>query len=426
MPRHPFVLPLFIAASACGDGSTSMAASLDPVVRDSAGVRVVEYRAEVLAALPSIHFDPVPMLEIGRDEEFDLTQLVSASIISGGRLVTFRRNPDEPLLTLVDADGATLRHIGRHGEGPGEFSTEVLVRPGPSGTIAVDDAQRSRLTIIHPDSGVIGMVRTDPAINEDLYGLLADGSVFMAPVARAYRPLPPGEAATRESEERLLAMKLLAGWEADPDRIAIDTLATVRGPTSVNAPTYIGIGMVREFMMPLRWSAVPKYAVWNGVAAVADNRSREIRRYRSDGSLDLVFRIAAPLRPVADDIWQRLEEQAGRTWDSASVAQRQGIGRSEAVKVVRQQRVADSVAPYGQLVPSIEGGWLIATEQGLPLDSVIGAIAIDRDGRLVGRVEWSIDRKLMAIGEDRIVFQVTDDDGFTLLRVHRIRWTDDG
>ena len=116
---------LFLAVAACGDPSPGARAPLlEPVVRDSADVRIVENPRPPSGSRLDWRVGTEPAVSIGELEGPDpyLLQWVrDALILPDGRIVVANTSTDE--LRVFDALGRHLETWGGSGEGPGEFTS---------------------------------------------------------------------------------------------------------------------------------------------------------------------------------------------------------------------------------------------------------------------------------------------------------------
>lgn len=115
------IVPLIAAATltACGPDSPSHG---EAVVRDSAGVRIVENSAPAWREGEGWRMSDEPILEIGVLEgqpEYQLFQVRGAIRLSDGRIVVANAGSHE--LRIYDPRGRFLTSVGREGSGPGEF-----------------------------------------------------------------------------------------------------------------------------------------------------------------------------------------------------------------------------------------------------------------------------------------------------------------
>ncbi len=111
---------LLLSLVACGP---SGAVPEGTIVRDSAGIRIVE--SSVDGDVPLIAVSPEPILVLGGSDVPEQQQFVRISevrLASGGRTVVADWQGRSRVLSVFDGDGNFLHHIGRQGEGPGEFS----------------------------------------------------------------------------------------------------------------------------------------------------------------------------------------------------------------------------------------------------------------------------------------------------------------
>lgn len=91
------------------------------VVRDSAGIRIVESKEPVLP-LGSWTVSNEPVLDIGGDDSDEMQNLhrvAAAAVLSDGRVVV--AHSPAPMVRWFAADGAYLTGAGRPSGGPGEF-----------------------------------------------------------------------------------------------------------------------------------------------------------------------------------------------------------------------------------------------------------------------------------------------------------------
>ncbi len=115
--RH--CLSLFaIALAACADHAPDTSA----LVRDSAGVRIVENTSPVWQPGEGWRLSAEPSMDIGGGdtEEDQLFRVVGALRLSDGRIVISNGGSNE--IRFYDDGGEFVKSTGRQGEGPGEFT----------------------------------------------------------------------------------------------------------------------------------------------------------------------------------------------------------------------------------------------------------------------------------------------------------------
>lgn len=110
---------LALVASACGGGAGDQVAA---VVRDSAGITIVENSDPAWAPGASWTVDTAALVTIGGDELdplYDLGQVTGALRLSDGRIVVANGATSE--IRWYDGEGQHLATAGRKGQGPGEY-----------------------------------------------------------------------------------------------------------------------------------------------------------------------------------------------------------------------------------------------------------------------------------------------------------------
>ena len=184
MTRHRGVLitALWLAgvsAAGCGSGSDADAY----LVRDSAGVRIVENRAPQWAADEGWRVAANPSIVIGAragDPRASLHNVQGVRRLRDGRIVI--ANDGSKQLLFFDSAGRYLEAVGGQGDGPGEFQfLTALWLCGDS--LRVYDGRLSRLSVFDPDGRFARSVqvrlptRSQPPVNLDCQD---DGTMILS------------------------------------------------------------------------------------------------------------------------------------------------------------------------------------------------------------------------------------------------------
>lgn len=126
---------ILLAVAAC----EAPASAPEVVVRDSAGVRIVETTSAVRFPAP-VTIPDSPAVRIGAvagNPEYLLSRVVGALRLPNGEMVIGNGGTNE--LRFYDAEGEFLRSEGREGEGPGEYEyMRALGRCRADGFVAFD------------------------------------------------------------------------------------------------------------------------------------------------------------------------------------------------------------------------------------------------------------------------------------------------
>lgn len=86
-------------------------------------------------------------------------QIKGMGVLPDGRIAVLDAQAQE--VRVFGADGVHLATHGRKGAGPGEFVNANGLVVGSEGLIRVHDPRNARLTVLDPDSGVVGSERLD-------------------------------------------------------------------------------------------------------------------------------------------------------------------------------------------------------------------------------------------------------------------------
>jgi hypothetical protein len=160
-------------AAACGRGHDGAA---NAIVRDSAGVRIVESRGPAWDEGQGWHLSPEPVVSIGAvdaEPEYQLFGVRTVTRLSDGTIVIANSGSQE--IRWYDPSGRFLRSAGGKGAGPGEFTGLGWLAVLPGDSVVAFDGQLLRLSLFTPDGR---FTRSAPPQAEGKPGM--DHPVFMA------------------------------------------------------------------------------------------------------------------------------------------------------------------------------------------------------------------------------------------------------
>lgn len=163
-----------------GCGAEPVPPGTRATVRDSAGIRIVENPSPEGVRAWRRTADQ-PALRIAPDGAGGppLYQVTGAAVLADGRIALTDQGASA--VRLFSPEGETVATLGAEGDGPGEFRQPTLVGVLPGDSLLVADVGARRLTVVHPD---VGLVRT-AAFPPDVggfplpQGALADGTVLL-------------------------------------------------------------------------------------------------------------------------------------------------------------------------------------------------------------------------------------------------------
>lgn len=150
---------LVFPAAACGP----VAEQIPEIAIDSAGVRIVTSDPANSDAVCAISTEPTAMIgEDEGDESQWFSSIRGAGLLSDGSIVAVDHNSAE--VRIYDEAGKHLRSMGRHGEGPGEFSDPFLLWITAGDTLWVGDYRPWRYNLFTPRGEFVRRVDLTPML----------------------------------------------------------------------------------------------------------------------------------------------------------------------------------------------------------------------------------------------------------------------
>ncbi len=328
--RWVAVLVVAVAAlsTACAD-RTGFDASLEPMVRDSAGVTILEFPAAVLESEAHFRLSEEPEVRLGvmeGDEALQFSTVRDALRTPEGEIVVLdaRGAP----VRRFGPDGALLGTFGALGGGPGEFGVPASISLGPEGTLTVWDSRTRRFSEFEPTGE---LVREWAPLRE-----------MMSVQILATLPTGPNEAAAIVEG---FPSGVTDGLHQPPASVVrasggpADTLSTLVGSTIVlhseaGSGGTLMVAMQRPWYHPQLLAASAREGFWTaeGVRWEAEHRSLE-------GAVDRVIRVQSEPRPFDQGVRNRLLESSLE--GATSEDQRQSI------------RTTHRDREYPELLPSV-------------------------------------------------------------------------
>ena len=384
---------------------------LPHVVRDSAGVSIVENRRPGIDSRLGWTVGVEPVVTIGaRDasDAFQLYRVRDATRLGAGRIAVANGSSNQ--LLVFDPDGDHLDAWGGQGEGPGEFMSLALVRPWGADSLIAADAQNGRISVFDLDGkhGRTESLRGDPSsFSRTLMataGQEAEGGISALDTHVAVGVLPDGTLLSRDTggygaqglwrNDYAYAMMSLDG----SSRLS---LGEFPGPEHYSE-SYLEGNLVH--VMPLRhpFGRTTLTAVWGNLAVTGRNETYEIRAYLSDGSLARIVRRDHEMRSPS-----KAEQDAAFGDRFAGLAD---DDREARMKVAVNAPVVASFPAYSSLRGDALGHLWVA-EFKLPGATYEGTLwtVFDPVGRALGFVETPSGLTIYEIGADYILGKTTDD-----------------
>ena len=296
------------ALVACGAGSDRPAEDADSqatpghLVRDSAGIRIVENEQPVEGSRLGWEIGPRPAVTIGAVEavdDFQLHLVDDAMKLPDGRIVV--ANGSSHQLLIFDEDGSYLTAWGQKGEGPGDFGGEhganaygsrlFWMEPWPGDSIAVCHGTYSlglELLSIFDRNGryarTLNLARD--ASNSRCRDLLDTGSIIASRSLQEWSGYPPTGIHRYDMGFSLL----------DADGSVLAELGSRRGAEEFYYLDEAAFPPVSFWMFDPPFQQTVVWEAWGDLAIVSPTDRYEIRAYGFDGSAVRIVRLDQDVR----------------------------------------------------------------------------------------------------------------------------------
>jgi hypothetical protein len=399
--RPTFALLLLLAACG-GDGASS--GSSASVVRDSAGIAIVEHGRDALAAAPTWALDSTPLATLGGEESdttLDLSTTSMAVFLPDNRLAVGIFQPAE--LLVFSAEGVRERQLGRAGAGPGEYRMLQQLLPAGGDTLIAYDFAKRAVMIYRADGTLVGEAEvpgTGGPVAPPLRGRLANGRFVHS--MENFTGLGDSSASIFRQPVPFVTRTA--------DATTYDTAFVLPGAEQY-ASTVDMPGMSMPIPRPLVFGAqsvlaVTGPSVWSSRGDVA-----ELIQHADSGGRP----IAAPARIVRLPLTGTpVTEEHKADYIALVAGQFERLGgmmppalKESELKKLKESRFATAFAPIGSLLAGPNGELWVGT------GSVPGAATnwyvLDQQGTLLGQLTLP-KGILVAIGTDRIALRVEDEE----------------
>ena len=286
---------LVVLLAACAEAADLRVT--ESVVRDSAGIRIVENRTPAWDAEEVWRLGDAPLLDIGRLHGPDETQFFrvsDAARLSDGSFVLGSFGSHD--LRRFTADGAHVWTVGREGEGPGEFIGLTQRTAGPGDTLLTYDFRQRRVSRFGPD-GTFLEAHPLEGPNESGFAfveaLLPDGRAVYTWRVFGGADGPPSEGEIRRDTIGIH----VSGVAGD----SAHELGRFPGPETVVLQSGETDGGFTISISSTAFGRSTEVAAGGSAVWIGDTDRFELRRYGFDGRLEaLVRRAFEPV--VVDDV----------------------------------------------------------------------------------------------------------------------------
>ena len=385
--RWLMLAALGLTLSACsGDGPSSAV-----VVRDSAGVTIVESMAPQWAEGEGWRLSEEPVVTIGIDdgpEEYSLFKVAATLRLPNGHIVIANGGSND--LRYYDSSGVYLNSVGRDGFGPGEFKEINGVWLVADSLVVSDYGNRAAVFSAAGEFGRTLTLHTERGVfPSEAVGVFGDGSILG-------RLLVFDRDAQSESGFQVLRNEVVYR-RFSPDCAFLDSLGVFLWVEVVMETIETEIDKANDFAMSRAVGAVAPFSRTPSTIAFGDflyhgsSESYEIQVYTKEGLLRRVFRKPIPNPPVTERDKERFRDE----WLEGSG----DWGRSR----IRDLVFPETQPAYGEVkVDALGNVWVAEFSLGRE-DRSGNWTVFDPDGRMLGVVQFPWNGRKIVIGEDYLM-----------------------
>ena len=405
------VWTLLIASAGCSDEPAPPGA--DPVVRDSAGVTLVEAPVPEHGPADGWEVEEEPFLSIGEmdaeEEAYLFSDLQWAVLLPDGRIKVPDRGSHE--VRLFDQEGTFLQSFGGPGQGPGEFSLAPAKTYAYRGdSIAVVEATGRTIHIFGSD-GEFG--RT---ITPEFRYQRSQGAVPRQSCCVIHEPLPDGRWVAQYPEEgpvdgsgvRRGSFELLL-LSAEGEHLG--RLGTFPGGLWRDAPSEHPSPITRVTL-----SGTPQVSIRDDRILLGNGEDFRVDEWDGEGTWVRSIRIDRE-PPAFDQDARRAYERGMRE----AAAEAESTGHSAELMRAGFDVLPDHLPAYSRILTDPDGRmWLLAATVPRVHPTPRHALVLDPEATVLGQVDLPEGLHPVQIGDDEILGITRDELDVPRVVLHRI------
>ena len=359
------LLSLLLSLVACEDQSSAPAV----VVRDSAGVRIVE-NGLLSDGRIAFRLSANPIFRVGwADDDYQFDGITSGGLFPDGSAVVGDRGSGQ--VVVLSADGEVRQVFGGKGEGPTEIGMLSSVRVLPPDTTVVEDDGNGRFMIFH-DGLLVRSLRVEDELGG--YGLMSIGTGDRHGLLMTTSRIPAN------FEEPWLQASI-----ARKDLVSgsIDTVAQFdffQNDSQTNGNPFAASGQV---------------GVVGGAPFVGRNDKSEIKKLNPDGTVAMVIRWQGERKPYTDSIWT--------VWEQVYL-DRVSLPRQRVEEILRNQKagVGDPMPYFRRITGDSRGNAWVGEYSVDPMNRRRYEVFAPT-GEWLGSVEVPPHTSIVDVGVDRLL-----------------------
>ncbi len=356
------------------------------VVRDSAGVRIVENTAPRWGHGSGWRLSEQPIVDIGGntgDPDYELYRVSGALRLSDGRLVVANSGTSE--LRFFTEEGEYLIKVGGRGEGPGEFGGLTWIHAFGAESMIAYDRRLLRVSVFDTAGRFVRSTSFAPVEGGTvprLVGMFSDRS-FLAQDLTMIGP-GPGDA-TGEVIRRTVSL-----YRYGVDGLPTDTLGTYLDYETIGLEA--GGRMVVSVLVFGRSS---HFATHGQQFYVGTNDTYQIEVYSTEGSLTSIVRRAHENLPVTrEDVAAIRSERVPESGDP---------NRRRLLEEAFEAMPVPETMPAFSTIHVDDVGNLWVEEYNRPGDEVPCWTVFDLTGVMLGTMTFPDGLRLLTAGDDYVI-----------------------
>jgi hypothetical protein len=376
LPLLALLLPLVTCSDAGAPGSA------EPIVRDSAGVTIVEHPAGA---------GPAPTWRADFDAATalagDFFQVAGAFRLADGRIAVAERG--ERRITVFEPDGSRGPSFGGEGEGPGEFRQLNNVFRWPGDSILVFDIQLRRLTLFDHEGRVgrtFQLEVTEEAPFGAVQGVHGDGTIL----ATGFTQSPPG--GPEDGRRR---------YPSPVHVFAPDGTLGPPIPFATDAESYYRTIEGGFSLFPTLFARRTRAYAGPDFILRAANDAYEIRLHTLEGELRRIVRRTGVDRPITPQLRREAVERT-------LAGDRSNRDPAELRLILESMPVPETLPAFDRIVVDRHGRIWVEDYEPAPVERSTWRV-FDAEGAMAAHAELPRRFQPMEIGDDYLLGVLTDE-----------------
>ena len=390
------LLPFFFCAlcpflASCRDRAPDRRS---PVLRDSAGIRIVEHPEPQGVFADIWELDDAPFLRVGGPggrEETGLDRVADATLAPWGALVVL--DGASQTVLIFDLEGRHVAASGRRGQEYGEYTSLSWIEADRD-SLVVYDTGLNRVSWLDRSGGFARALHLETSEMAVQVGRHADGAFY------ALERRPPTRGGLSREHKNWVRLGPTGEERAVVGAFPGDEEFIVSQPRGF-------------YLFPQPFGRASFFEAWGTQLYVAVSDALEIRRYDSQGRLLGIVRMALSPRPV--------EPAHFEAWKSSSLAGVTDNLTRRLYALAHARMSPPATMPAFQSLKVDPLGYLWVEQYRAPDEEEVGWLVFDDAGAFAGRMSTPPGLRVLEIGEGHLLGVSVRGNDVESVDVHRLR-----